>query len=140
MYKAFDLFAFGDRGRDWSAEFKKLYDGRKAEAAKREEAMKARRVPDTRPSLPLNSYAGRYSDPFYGSIEIIAADGKLRAVFNKDLSADLDHWQFDTFRAVWNKTWWSDSQMTFRVSSVSGDIESVVIGSAVLRREQKTAQ
>jgi CubicO group peptidase (beta-lactamase class C family) len=140
MYKAFDLFAFGNDGRDWSAEFKKLYDGRKAEAAKREKAMKARRVPNTRPSLPLNSYAGRYSDPFYGSVEISVAGGKLKAVFNKDLSADLDHWQFDTFRAVWDKAWWNDAPITFRLSPVSGEVESVTVSGAVLRREQKAGQ
>lgn len=136
MYKAFDLFAFGDDRRDWSAELKTLYDNRAAQAAKQSEAMKARRAPNTRPSLPLASYAGRYADPFYGSVEIRAVDGKLKAVFDKNLSADLNHWHFDTFMAAWSRTWWSDSPLTFRLSSVSGDVESLTIGGATLRRER----
>src|SRR4051794_6691142 len=63
MYKVFDLFAFNDNSRDWSTEFKTLYDGLAAQESKQEEAMKARRVPNTKPSLPLAAYAGRYSDP-----------------------------------------------------------------------------
>jgi CubicO group peptidase (beta-lactamase class C family) len=140
MYKVFDLFAFADNSRDWSMEFKALYDNREAQAAKQVEAMKSRRVPNTRPSLLLASYAGRYSDPFYGSVEIAVVGEKLKAIFNKDLSADLSHWQFDTFMASWSKTWWSDSPMTFRLSPVSGEVESVTFSGAVLRRQQNTAQ
>lgn len=140
MYKAFDLFAFGDGSRDWSTELKTLYDRLASQTAKQLEAIKSRRVPDTRPSLPLASYAGRYSDPFYGSVEIAVVDGKLKAVFNKDLSADLSHWQFDTFMAAWNKTWRSDTPVTFRLSPVSGDVESVTIAGAVFRREQNAAR
>ena len=140
MYKAFDLFAFADNSRDWSAEVKALYDSRETQGAKQLEAMKSRRAPNTRPSLPLNSYAGRYSDPFYGSVEIAAVDGKLKAVFNKDLSADLSHWQFDTFMAAWSKTWWSDSLITFRLNPVSGEVESLTIAGAVLKREQNTSR
>lgn len=140
MYKAFDLFAFGDDSRDWSTELKTLYDNRAAQAAKQSEAMKARRAPNTRPSLPLTSYAGRYADPFYGSVEIRVVDSKLKAVFDKNLSADLSHWQFDTFMAAWSKNWWSDSPLTFRLSPVSGDVESLTIGGATLRRERNTAR
>ena len=140
MYKVFDLFAFADHGRDWSTELKTLYDGRKAEAAKREEAMKSRRVLNTRPSLPLSSYVGRYSDPFYGAVDIAIVDGQLKAILNKDLSADLSHWQFYTYMAAWIRNWWSDSPVTFRMSPVSSDVESVTIRGAVLRREQNAAQ
>ena len=137
MYKVFDLFAFNDDSRDWSAELKTLYDGREAQAAKGVEGIKSKRVPNTNPSLPLNSYVGHYSDPFYGTVEITLADGKLKAVFDKNLSAELSHWQFDTFSGAWNKKWWDDSLFTFRISPISGDVEALDFQGIVLRREQK---
>lgn len=140
MYKVFDLFAFNDNSRDWSTELKTLYDRIKAEGAKQEEAIKSMRVPDTKPDLPVSVYAGRYSDPFYGSVEVVVADGKLKAIFNKDLRADLGHWQFNTFLATWNKNWWDESLFTFTVSPISGEVESVTVDGAVLKREQKPAR
>jgi hypothetical protein len=140
MYKVFDLFAFGDDGRDWSTEMKTLYDGREAEATKRTEAMKSKRVTNTRPSLQLSSYAGRYTDPFYGSVEIALVDGKLKAVFDKNLSAELSHWQFDTFSAAWSRKWWDDSLFTFRISSTSGDVEALAFQGMIFRRVQRAAQ
>lgn len=137
MYKVFDLFAFNDNSRDWSTELKTLYDRLKADGAKREEAMKSKRVTNTNPSRPISSYAGRYSDPFYGSVEITVTDGKLKATVNKDLSAELSHWQFDTFMGAWNKSWWGESLFTFSLNPVSGDVESLSVDGTVLRREQK---
>ncbi|NOT47100.1 MAG: beta-lactamase family protein, partial [Acidobacteria bacterium] len=46
MYKAFDLFAFGDNGRDWSTEAKTLYDGLKATGKKQVAELKAKRNPN----------------------------------------------------------------------------------------------
>ena len=138
MYKVFDLFGFGDNSRDWSTEFKTLYDGIKAGGEKQTEAIKAKRVLNTKPSLPLTAYAGKYTDPFYGEMEVVEADGKLKLVVSKDLTADLDHWQFDTFQATWSKTWWGESLLTFQVSPFSADVESINVDGAVLKRAAKS--
>ncbi|MGD9561590.1 MAG: serine hydrolase [Pyrinomonadaceae bacterium] len=136
MYKAFDLFAFDDsNGRDWSSEFKALYDGIAAEGKKQEAAVKAMRIQNTRPSLALEAYIGRYSDPLYGSMEVSAADGKLRLTVNKGLSARLDHWQFDTFQAVWDKRWWGEDLMSFQINPITGKVASLTLAGAVLKRE-----
>jgi len=137
MYKVFDLFGFDDNSRDWSTEMKGLYDGLKANGAKETEAVKAKRVLNTKPSLPLSAYIGKYSDPFFGSMEVVEAKGKLRLIVTKELSADLDHWQFDTFQSTWNKAWWDSGLITFQVSPVSADIESVNVDGAVLKRQAK---
>ena len=70
MYKVFDVFGFDDNSRDWSSEFKTLYDGLKAQGQKRRETVLAQRAQNTKPSLPLEAYAGKYSDPFYGSVDV----------------------------------------------------------------------
>jgi hypothetical protein len=83
-----------------------IYDNIKAQGEKQLEEFKAMRVPDTKPSLPLNAYTDRYSDPFYGSVEIVEAEGKLKFILNKDVTGELSHWQFDTFISTWNNKWY----------------------------------
>ena len=100
----------------------------------------AKRVLNTKPSLPMTAYAGRYSDPFYGTVDVELTNGKLHATFGKEVSADLDHWQFDTFMGTWNKSWWGTDPFTFQLSPMSGDVVSLTVGGAVLRREQKQGQ
>ena len=71
---------------------------------------------DTRPSLPLTAYAGRYRDPWYGDIRIEEHAGKLSIYFthSADLAGDLEHWQYDTFVARWkNRTLDADAYATF---------------------------
>jgi CubicO group peptidase (beta-lactamase class C family) len=135
MYKVFDLFGFNDNSRDWSSEFKTLYDGLKAQREKRQADTKAKRALNTQPNLPLASYAGRYSDPFYGSLEIALVDGKLRADVGSGLTADLGHWQFDTFMGTWNKDWWDNSLFAFQLSPIAAEVESLTVDGATLRKE-----
>jgi len=136
MYKVFDVFAFGDNSRDWSSEFKTLYDGIKEQSRKRTETTRAMRKLGTAPSLPLAAYAGRYSDPFYGSIDIEFVSGKLRASVGNGLWADLQPWQFDSFMGTWNKKWWSESLFSFSISPVAPNVSSINVEGATFKKEQ----
>ena len=51
------------------------------------------------PSLPLERYAGTYSDPWYGNIEVSLVKGKLAIDFKStpNMGGPLDHWQYDSF-------------------------------------------
>lgn len=135
MYKVFDLFAFNDNSRDWSTEIKAMYDEIRTNGEKQADATKAKRVLNTLPSLPLSSYAGVYSDPFYGAITVEIIDGKLRLSVGKDSSAQLEHFQFDSFRAVWNKAWWGESFITFQLSPIGPAVTSLSLDGAVLNKE-----
>jgi len=135
MFKAFDLFVFGDNSRDWSTEAKALYDGIAEAGEKRAQAVKAMRVQNTQPRLALEAYAGKYSDPFYGSMEVMLSNGKLMLKVNNDLTASLDHWQYDTFQADWNKRWWGEDLMSFQINPVTGTVDSLTLIGAVLKRE-----
>ena len=55
-------------------------------------------VAGTQPTLPLQSYAGRYASKLYADLHLIAADGRLSVKFG-EYSATLDHWEHDTFHA-----------------------------------------
>lgn len=134
MYKAFDLFAFGDNGRDWSTEAKALYDGLTVIGEKQEEAIKTMRTTGTNPSLPLFAYAGKYSDPFYGSMEVSLVNEKLNLRINDDLYGSLEHWQHETFQIAWNKRWWGKDLLAFQLNPITGKIDSLTISGAVLKR------
>ncbi|MCA1622906.1 MAG: serine hydrolase [Acidobacteria bacterium] len=136
MYKVFDLFAFDDNRRDWSAEMKVLYDGIKAEAAKAREASRAARQTNTKPTLPLDAYAGKYFDPYYGSIELQMVEGKLRAIINRETYADLEHWEKDSFLAKSNKAWQGEGVIRFEVKPDTKEVE-LIWGSQRFKRQVK---
>jgi CubicO group peptidase (beta-lactamase class C family) len=134
MYKVFDLFAFNDNSRDWSTEFKKLYDDIKEKGEKRAAEVRAKRVLNTKPSLPLEAYAGKYSDPFYGTMDVTLENGKLKLTVSKNLTATFDHWQFDTFEAKWSKGWWDPDLIKFELSPVGSEVTSMNLDGVVLKR------
>lgn len=72
-------------------------------------------APDSRPSLALDKYAGVYTDPWYGPVTIRIEYGKL--VFTMDHTpsavADLQHWQYDTFKTQWRDHTIADAFVTF---------------------------
>ncbi|HYE64045.1 MAG TPA: DUF3471 domain-containing protein, partial [Pyrinomonadaceae bacterium] len=100
--KVFDLF-LGVPRRDWSAELlersKQAKEASKAAEKKTEDA----RVPNTKPSLPLQGYAGAYTGEMYGEAKITEENGRLvlRLVPAPSFVGDLEHWHFDTFRLKW---------------------------------------
>jgi Domain of unknown function (DUF3471) len=53
-------------------------------------------IPDTKPSRPLEAYAGVYEDAFYGAARVTLRAGKLHLSF-VGFEGPLEHWQFDSF-------------------------------------------
>lgn len=138
MYKAFDVFGFGDdKGRDWSAEMKTLYDGLAAAAASRMQEQQSRKLPETKPSLPIAAYAGTYSDPFYGTMEIQVVDGALQMIAGKELWAKLAHRNGDTFSTDWNRAWMGEGIATFQVDSTRGQVAALITGGGTFKRQNR---
>lgn len=72
---------------------------------KKESSIKTLQTPNTKPSLPIHEYAGKYADKMYGDILINKMnDGELEISFShtKIFSGKLKHWHFDTFKIDWN--------------------------------------
>lgn len=93
-----DTFLGGER-RDWSA----LALGQWQESQERASAARARideqRAEGTRPSRPLNAYAGTYADAMYGDLRITADLDALRLTWGPYQDVALEHWHHDTFVA-----------------------------------------
>jgi hypothetical protein len=85
--------------RDWSASYLKIMDAARKQGKEAEVAVERSRVPETSPSLPLDKYAGVYSDSMYGDVKITKSGDKLRYAFGS-FAGSLEHWHYDTFRAV----------------------------------------
>lgn len=85
----------------------------------------AKRDSTSGPSLPLDSYAGKYSDPWYGEITIARESDRLVMRFSHtpSLVGDLVHWQHDTFVARWrDRELRADAYVTFSLNP-DGSIE-----------------
>ncbi len=57
----------------------------------------------SRPSLPLEKYAGAYEDVWYGDVAVTVEQGKLvmRFLHTPQLVGDMVPWQHDTFLVRW---------------------------------------
>jgi len=114
MYKAIDMY-LGNPPRDWSRELKALYDARRVSALTARAAAEAKRIKGTKPSLALSKYSGTYEDPLLGRIVVTEVGGKLRFDAGKVLKGNLDHWQYDTFRAKYDDRWQGTDMITFTI-------------------------
>lgn len=132
MFKTIDLFT-GAPARDWSTELRALYDSAGRDAAARQRAADARRIPNTRPSLRLEQYVGTYSDSLYGTRRVTFENGVLRLRYSPTYAATLEHWQYDTFRARADDPWMSSGPITF-VIGADGLPSRLEAGAVAFRR------
>lgn len=94
-------------GRDGIAEIKRLaalkqrLDERELATVKQREAA---RHPDTKPTLALAAYAGKYEDAIYGPALVAVQGEKLELTLlpsKRRLHGTMQHWHHDTFRVDW---------------------------------------
>jgi hypothetical protein len=112
---------------DWVTAFHNLAKKEQAEAEAQLRKSGVSRNANSKPSLSLGSYAGRYRDAWYGDVVIEEQGGKLgiRLTHSPSLVGDLEHWQYDTFVARWkNRTLDADAYVTFSLKP-DGSIDEV---------------
>jgi CubicO group peptidase (beta-lactamase class C family) len=85
------------KARDWNAHMLAVNKKNEEKAASVKREREAARSKDTKPSLPLSAYAGRYREPAYGEARIIFEEGKLLVEWAR-FRSPLEHWHFDTFQ------------------------------------------
>jgi CubicO group peptidase (beta-lactamase class C family) len=110
---------------DWIAAYKSLKDAEEKEAAETMKKAEAARAADSKPSLPLEKYAGVYNDAWYGPITIRKESAGLVITFDHTPSmiGDLQPWQHDTFKAHWRDHLIEDAFVTFALNP-DGTIDS----------------
>jgi CubicO group peptidase (beta-lactamase class C family) len=105
----------GGPTEDYIAGFKALEDKQRREADETMSKAAQARAAESKPSLPLEKYAGTYSDPWYGNVSIRMEKEGLVLNFERTLHglADLQPWQYDTFKAHWRDRGVEDAFVTF---------------------------
>jgi len=98
-----DAYLGGD-AHDWVDAYGKSTDKARDKADQAWAKHQAARDPDSRPSLPLDRYAGQYRDRWYGDMRITRQGKALRLQFDNtaQLVGTLSHWQHDTFIVRWD--------------------------------------
>jgi CubicO group peptidase (beta-lactamase class C family) len=119
MYRVFDMYS-GNAPRDWSKELLAPYSGleRQADSARRDQIQ--RRVAGTRPSLPLDRYAGTYTSQTYGDAVISVRNEALHFAFGRGRIGTLTHWHYDTFQAKWDDVRMDPSFVVFAPDGAGG--------------------
>jgi len=112
---------------DWISAFKALKDSEEKDAGETMKKAEAARAADSKPSLPLEKYAGVYNDAWYGPITLCMdnANGALVITFDHTPSmiGDLQPWQHNTFKAHWRDHLIEDAFVTFALNP-DGTIDS----------------
>ena len=110
---------------DWIAGFKTLKDAQEKDAAETVKNAEGARAANSKPSLPLKQYAGVYNDAWYGPISVRMENAGLVISFDPTpgMVGDLQHWQYDTFKAHWRQRTIEDAFITFSLKA-DGTIDS----------------
>jgi CubicO group peptidase (beta-lactamase class C family) len=110
---------------DWIGGYKLRRDMQEKEAAEIMKKAEGARAGDSKPSLPLEKYAGVYNDAWYGPITIKKESNGLVISFDHtpNMTGDLQQWQYDTFKAHWRDRTIEDAFITFSLKP-DGSIES----------------
>jgi hypothetical protein len=110
--------------RDWNAEYKKQFEKLRAQGKEAEQKRLAQRAMGTKPSLPLDQYAGVYSDSMYGDVSVRMDNGALRVKYGTAYDGALEHWHYDTFRATWQSRAMGPMFVTFALGA-DGKVRSL---------------
>ena len=136
MYRILDL-ELRVTPKDYSADMRKqaLAD---AERARRNRPVQ---VTGTRPSLSPDKYVATYADSLYGQVQVRLVSDTLRLVMGTRGEAPLQHWHYDTYRAVWPTRGVRASLVTFSLDA-RGNVASLVVdedGGMTFRRAPASA-
>lgn len=124
LYHVIDHY-FQAPATDWIAAFKAMKDKEEKDATDAMAKAAGARDANSKPSLPLDKYAGVYNDAWYGPITIKLENGGLLISFDHTptMVGDLQHWQHDTFKAHWRIRTIEDAFVTFSLNP-DGSIDS----------------
>ncbi len=114
----------GLEAQDWSGTALKKKEETKSQEKEAEAKKKMARKADTKPSHPLEDYAGDYEHPGYGVMHIELKSNRLEIAYN-GIKTPFEHWHYDTFNGLKaDDPVFEDEKVQF-ATGLDGDIESV---------------
>lgn len=124
-YQVMDAF-LGNNDVDWNKHYLKGYKRTYERATEERNKIHQARVKNTTPRLDLEAYVGAYKSAGYGKVEV-KKDGQNLVLhfWNTDgLEAKLEHWHYDTFRAIWKNPAQREEFMQFHLG-MDGKVEAL---------------
>jgi len=112
---------------DWIKVFHERTEQQQTQAADLEKKHSGERNANSKPSLPIEKYAGKFADAWYGDVTVSMEQNGLVMRFSHSpaLTGDLEHWQYDTFKARWrDRSLAADAFVTFALNP-DGSINQV---------------
>lgn len=134
MYRVIDAY-LGGTPRDWSTEIHALFAPFAEQQRAREASAAAKRVPDTRPSLALDAYAGTFADPdsLHPPLTVRADGGRLTASMGAGSTGAVEHWHYDVFRVRWTDLSLGEYFLTYTIDA-EGSARWARLGGTLLSR------
>jgi hypothetical protein len=108
--------------RDWSAEYLARSKQNQQADTRISDRIKAR-VANTKPSVPVDKYVGKYFSDIYGNIDVKKEWEKLRLYFEHStrFNATLEHWHYDVWKINWdnaaNLSWFEFGTVRFELDN-----------------------
>lgn len=125
VYHVIDQY-LGLPSRDWSARYLANRDSSAQRTARAEQQARAARARNTKPSLALDAYVGKYWHPYYDTVTVRREGDQLRLRFVDVLEGPLEHWQYDAFRADWTHPRFRSVFVNFEIG-LTGDVRAIRI-------------
>lgn len=124
-YQVMDAY-LGESDKDWNEHYLSNYKKSYHRALEAREEIHDAKIKNTKPSLNLEAYEGVYHSDGYGKVEVKQRGKELVLYFwdTEGLEAKLEHWHFDTFRAVWKNPAQREEFMQFHLGK-NGKVEAL---------------
>lgn len=115
-YQVMDAF-LGESDRDWSEFHLNHYKKQYQRAAEARTEIDQSRIKNTKPTLKTTDYVGVYVSEAYGKVEVFEQGNGLAIRFwdDENLEAALEHWHYDTYRAIWKNRALREEFMQFHL-------------------------
>jgi CubicO group peptidase (beta-lactamase class C family) len=129
QYRLLDHY-LGLKSPDWITAVSETFKERLAKAQEQLAAIKeqGKDEPMRGPSLPIEKYAGRYRDAWYGTVTIERDGEGLKIQFDNtpSMKGKLEHVRYDTFRTRWTDKDVENAYVTFALKP-DGSIERMTM-------------
>ena len=135
-YRVVDSY-LGNPVRDWSQVFLAPYMRDRARSDSLEKKLVADRVPNTHPQLPIEKYAGIYSDSLYGDVAVRVENDNLVFQMGPFFIGDAAHWNYDSFRITWRDHELGRQMASFFVDAAGKPAELHMDGLGVFKRNSE---
>jgi CubicO group peptidase (beta-lactamase class C family) len=109
MYTVFDLFTEGAISRDWSKELYALYH-KDTQTPKSPEKLK-----NAKPNIVEADLIETFHNERLGWVKISKIENQLYFSINDTLTGVLNHWNYDTYKAVFDKKPYGSQMFSFRM-------------------------